>query len=53
MIKLKGLQRIAVNREPFPNSDRIPIWSVKIRTPAGASEMKSQVLVGNVLHECL
>ena len=35
------------------NSYRIPRWSVKIRTPTGASEVRLQVLVGNVLHECL
>jgi hypothetical protein len=53
MIKLKGLRRKVVNREPFLNSGRIPRWSVKIWTPAGASEVKLQVLVGDLLHECL
>jgi len=53
MIKLKGLRRKSVSREPFLNSDRIPRWSVKIRTPVGASEIKLQVLMRDLLHECL
>ena len=54
MTKLKGLQRKAVNRDHgLFRDNRIPRWSVKIRTPGGASEVKLQVLVGNLLHECL
>ena len=35
------------------DSNRIPRWRVKVRTPAGDSDMKLQLFVGNLLHECL